>query len=244
MSEVVEAAPAPRRLPGLRALALAPMVLLAFAAPAIFVLARGHMVIGESQLGRVVVRAFGGISLPVLASVIAALTLSRDAIVRRRADLRVAAGEEPTRALARPLTHALVCIVASALLGSLVVVAALRVHLHLGSAREIVLDVLGTTWAVSLGGVAWLALAAALVVRSGRGVTAFLLIPLDLVSRLLPGAAQWFVPSSHVANLLGAPPPEGFVHVPVLPQLASVGALVVFAALGLAITARRYRGVP
>ena len=234
--------PAPRVLVG--AVVTGALLALAFAAPALLGATHGAGISSERRLERALVQAFDGITLPIVAAAIVAMLLSTGSVVRARADALVAAGMPAGRAVLRPLLLAVACAaVASALVGAAVVVV-LRVRHHLGPGSLVIGDALGTAWAMTLGAAAWTTLAAALVVRNGRGSNGYLIVLLDLGARLLPGGAAWLAPSAHVANLLGAPPPAGLVHAPVLPQWVSVVVLAGFALLGGAATVRRYVGRP
>jgi hypothetical protein len=103
-------------------------------------------------------------------------------------------------------------------------------------------DLFGTAWANALGATTWTAIGLACVAPSGRPSRGAIPLALDLVTRILPGAAAWIAPSAHVGNLLGAPPSRGVVAVPVLPQPASAAALIAIAVVAAAIAIRRYVG--
>ena len=226
----------------LRTTAVGAVLALAFAAPATLKLLQGQLGPNESRLGEALADAFGGVTLPIVGAAIAASVLSGS--LRGRADRLVAAGGEPGKLIARPLALAVIAaVVASALAGS-VTVLLLRSALKLGGGAMIVTDIGATAWANGLGAAAWTAVAAAFVTRSGRPMRAWIVVALDLLTRLLPGVASWVAPSAHIDNVLGAPPPRGFVHVPVLSQWISVAALLAMAALGVAVAIRRYAGAP
>ncbi len=221
----------------LRTTSIGAIIALAFAAPATLKLFQGQLGPNESRLGDALAGAFGGITLPIVAAAIAASVLG--GTTRGRADRLVAAGGEPGKLIARPLALAVIAaIVASAVAGALTVVL-LRVSLRLGTGGAIAFDIGATAWANALGAAAWTSIAAAFVTRSGRPARAWIVVGIDLLSRLLPGAAAWIAPSAHVENVLGAPPPRGFVHVPELSQW-----IVVIAVIGIAIAVRRYAGTP
>lgn len=227
-----------------KSLSTAAIITLAFAAPATLKLFGGTLSPNEARLSDAVASALGGVTLPIVAAATAASVLSHTASLRARADRLVAAGALPRDVVWRPLVLALfAATVASALAGGLTVLL-LRTALKLGGAGLVAHDIAATAWAMLLGGAAWTALASAFVIRSGRAARAWLVVGLDLLSRLIPGALAWLSPSAHVGNVLGAPPPRGFVHVPVIPQLASVAVLVALAALFVFLAARRYQGAP
>jgi hypothetical protein len=225
----------------LRASAIASAITLAFAAPATARVLHGAAS-SETRLGEAIASAFGGITFPVVGAAIAATLFARESAPRRRMDRLVAAGAEPNHTALPRIGIALGGAAAGAALAGIVVVVLLRAIVHLPAL--LVVDALGTAWANALGASAWTALAIALVIGSGRAGRAYVVIGIDLATRLLPGAVAWIAPSAHVGNVLGAPPPRGFVHVPVLPQLVSVAFLVVLAAIFAALATRTYRGVP
>lgn len=226
----------------LRTTGIGAVIALAFAAPATLKLLQGQLGPNESRLGDALASAFGGVTLPIVAAAIAASVLS--GTMRGRADRLVAAGGEPTKLIARPLAFAVVAAVMASAIAGAVTVVLLRLSLKLGSGGTIAFDIGATAWANGLGAAAWTGLAAALVARSGRPARAWIVVGVDLLSRLLPGAAAWIAPSAHVENVLGAPPPRGFVHVPVLSQWVSVAVLIAIAAVGVAVSVRRYAGTP
>lgn len=221
---------------------LAALLPLAFAAPALIGL--GTTPVGapsEVRLARMMLHAYGGISLPVVACVVVAFALGAGAPLRARLDRLIAAGLAPTRAAPRAIGLALaVASVVPALVAALTVTL-LRLAHHLGGAGVLLADAAGSAWAVLLGGAAWSALAALVVARSGRGTRAYWLILAELGLRLLPGGAAWLSPSAHVGNLLGAMPPRSIIAVPVLPQWASVLTLAVIAVTASLLAIRRYR---
>lgn len=227
-----------------RAGGLALVITLFFAAPATLALWQGQLAPTEPRLGTAIARAFGGITLPLVAAALVASLFGVSSPVRAHLDRLVAAGAEPRAVILRPLVLALVAAVAATALGSMLTVVLLRVALRLGSSGLLVQDALGTAWGSLLGVAAWIGLAAPFVLTSGRPARAFVVVAIDLLTRLLPGGAAWLAPSAHVENVLGAPPPRGFIHVPVLPQLASVSVLLLLAALGLVLSVRRYQGPP
>ena len=236
------AQPMRRSATPLSGIGLAAILALAFAAPALLGAAHGLGAATERRLGLEIVQAFGGITLPVVGAAVAAIFLANGSRMRSWADALVSAGETPTRAILRPVLTAIACAaVATSIVGAAVVVA-LRVKHHLGTGGAIASDALYTAWSMALGAAAWTALAAALVVRTGRAGRGYLLVAIDLGSRLLPGGTSWLAPSTHVANLLGAPPPRGIVHVGVLPQWASIAALGAMAVVGVAAAVKRYAG--
>lgn len=217
-------------------------VVVAFATPATMRLVTGALAPTEPRLTDAVASAFSGITLPVLGAAIAASTFGSASRLRTRADRIVAAGLAPESAVRTPLLVAIAAAsLAAAVAGALLVVL-LRLALRLRG--PLLFDVAGTAWAMAIGAAAWTALACAIVARSGRPARGAAVVFLDLVTRLLPGAAAWIAPSAHLGNVLGAPPPRGFVHVPVLPQLASVAVLIALAVFGALLAQRRYRGPP
>ncbi|MBI2392751.1 MAG: hypothetical protein HYV09_24410 [Deltaproteobacteria bacterium] len=228
----------------LRALGIGALVAMAFAAPATISLVRGQLAPTESRLGEAIAHAFGGVTLPILAAAVAAGVLGDGSPVRARVDRLVAAGADPRRVLLRPILLAMIAATLAGALASTLTVALLRLSLRLGAPSLLLFDMLASAWATMLGAAAWTGLAALLVARTGRPVRAWLVVAIDLVTRLVPGALAWIAPSAHVENVLGAPPPRGFVHVPVVPQLASVAALLAIAVISTAIAARRYQGTP
>jgi hypothetical protein len=221
-------------------IAIATAIDLAFAAPATLRVLRGALPATESRLGDAIASAFGGLTLPLAAAAVAATLFGAGTRSRGRIDRIVAAGSEPDRALLPTLGAALLASVASAVVAGIVTGVLLRTILHLPT--YFVADVLGTAWANALGAAAWSALAIAFVIGTGKPGRAYLVVAVDLVTRLLPGAVAWIAPSAHVGNVLGAPPPRGFLRVPVLPQLASVAFLLAMAALAAFVASRRYRG--
>lgn len=241
--ERVAIEPRERRVVG-RALGIGALVALAFAAPATISLVRGQLSPTESRLGEAIAHAFGGVTLPIVAAAIAAGVLGDGSPVRARADRLVAAGADPRRVLLRPILLAMVAATMASALASTLTVALLRLSLKLGGPSLLAFDMLASAWGTIVGAAAWTGLAALLVVRTGRPARAWLVIAIDLATRLVPGALAWIAPSAHVDNVLGAPPPRGFVHVPVMPQLASVAVLLAIAAVSTAIAARRYQGTP
>lgn len=225
-----------------RLAAVAALVPLAFAAPSLLGLDGVPRAPGdEAQLGRVMARAFGGLSLPIVAAVVVAFGLGQGSPLRSRIDRQIAAGLPEQRAALRVIGPALLVAAAVPALVAAFTVVALRLARHLGGGALVAQDAAGSAWAVFLGAAAWGALAALLVARTGRGARAYWLIGVELLLRLVPGAAAWASPSAHVGNLLGAPPPRGFVVVPVLPQWVSVIALAALALAGTAAALRRYR---
>lgn len=228
----------------LRAGGLALVIAFAFAAPATIALSAGQLAPTESRLGDAIASAFGGITLPLVAAAVIASVLGAASPLRAHADRLVSAGAEPRTVIVRPLLLALVAATVASAIGAALTVVLLRGALRLGVGTTMIFDSFATAWGTLLGAAAWTGLAALLVVRSGRPARAWFVVAIDLLSRLLPGAAAWLAPSAHVDNVLGAPPPRGFVHVPVLPQLASVGVLLVLGALTLLLATRRYEGAP
>jgi len=226
----------------LRTTAVGAVIALAFAAPATLKILQGQLGPSESRLSDALASAFGGITLPIVAAAIAAGVLGGS--LRARTDRLVAAGGEPSKLIVRPLVFAvLAAVLASAVAGAITVVL-LRSALKLGGAAMIVTDVGATAWANSLGAAAWTSVACAFVMRSGKPARAWIVVAVDLSTRVLPGFASWLAPSAHIDNVLGAPPPRGFVHVPVLSQWISVALLIAMAAAGVAIAVRRYAGAP
>ena len=235
----------PRRAPPAGVAFAAGVVLAAaFAAPGVIALSQGLIAPSEPRLTRALVAAFGGITLPIVGATVAGWSFGVGTRTRTRADLLVAAGMPELRAAWPMLAVALAVAAGGSSLVAGVVVAALRAHHHLGAGSLAMRDALGTAWAVMLGAAAWTSLAALLVARSGRAGRAWFVVAIDLGLRLLPGAVSWVAPSSHVANLLGAPPAASFVHVPVLAQSLSVVALLAFALVAGAAAVRRYQGAP
>jgi hypothetical protein len=236
------ALPWPRRAELVRLGTLAALLPLAFAAPALIGLGpRPAGAPTEARLAQLMFHAFGGISLPVVACVVAAFALGAGAPLRARLDRLVAAGLAPTRAAPRVLGLAIgVASIVPALVAA-ITVTLLRLAHHLGAGGALLADAAGSAWAVFLGGAAWSALAALVVARSGRGARAYWLILVELGVRLLPGGAAWLSPSAHVGNLLGAMPPRSIIAAPVLPQWVSVIALALVAVSGTALAVRRYR---
>lgn len=228
----------------LRAGAAAAAIALSFCAPSMYALARGIVGPSESRLASALVSSFGGLTLPLAGIAVASVFFAAGSRSRARADRLVAAGASPRSAMSGLLaTAVLVAALSCAVVGA-IVVGALRVRFHLGSARLITTDVLGTMWALCLGGAAWTAIAIAFVARSGRLSRAWIVVAIDVVTRLLPAGAAWIAPTNHVANLLGAPPPSGFFRAPMVSQGASVVTLLVLVAIASAVSTRRYRGQP
>lgn len=227
-----------------RAAGLALLLTLAFATPATLQLAQGLLAPTESRFGDAIASALGGVTLPLVAAAVVASVFGSGSRLRAHVDRLVAAGAEPRAVIARPLLVTMFAAIAATALGAALTVLLLRAALHLGGAALVSSDMLATAWGAALGCAAWTGLAALLVVRSGRAVLGWMVVAIDLVLRLVPGAGAWLSPSAHVQNVLGAPPPRGFVHVPVLPQLASVGVLLVLAVATAALAARRYDGPP
>ena len=241
MSALVATRPAPTAAV---AFAAGAILAAAFAAPAVIALSQGLMAPTEMRLTRAVVGAFGGITLPIIGATVAGWFFGVGTRSRSRADLLVAAGLPPMRAVLPILGIAIGVAALGASLVAAVIVAVLRAHHHLGSSSLITRDAFGTAWAVMLGAAWWTSLASLLVARSGKSGRAWFVVAIDLGLRLLPGAVAWVAPSAHVANMLGAPPPVSFVHVPVLPQWLSVAVLLAIAIVAAAGAARRYRGAP
>lgn len=226
------------------AMVLAFVVAFAFAAPALLAISHALVEVDESRITRAMVASFAGVSLPVVGAAIAAMYFGIGTRSRSRADALVAAGLDPRRAVMVPLLSAIVAAAsASALVGAVVIVV-VRTHFHVGSGGVIATDVLATAWALVLGAALWTSIASALIARSGRAGRGFLAVGFDLASRLLPGGVAWLAPSSHVANLLGAAPPQGIVHVPVLAQGSSVLVLATLTLVATGLSAIRYRGRP
>ena len=223
-----------------RATSISSAITLAFAAPATLRVLTGALPSTESRLGDAIASAFGGLTFPLAAAAVAASLFGAGTRARHRIDRRVAAGAEPTAAVMPIIGVALAGTIAGAVLGGVLTVLLLRTILHLHA--YFLADVLGTAWANALGAAAWSSLAIAFVVGSARPARAYLVVAVDLVTRLLPGAIAWIAPSAHLSNVLGAPPPRGFLRVPVLPQLVSVAFLIVVAALFAFMASRRYRG--
>jgi len=228
----------------LRGSGIALVITLAFAAPATLKIAQGLLGPNESRLGDAIANAFGGVTLPLVAAAVVASVLGAGSPLRARADRLVAAGAEPRSVIMRPLAIAMLAATLASALGSALTVLLLRGSLRLGTPGLLITDLFATAWGTMLGAAAWTGCAALLVIRSGRPARAWIVVVFDLVSRLLPGAAAWLAPSAHIENVLGAPPPRGFVHVPVLPQLASVAVLLLMAALFAFAALRRYDGAP
>lgn len=227
-----------------RGLSTATIITLAFAAPATIRLYQGTLAPTEPRLSDALASALGGVTLPIVAAATIVSVLASGGPLRLRADRLVAAGASPERVIGRPLAIAIgSAALASAAAGALTVLL-LRTSLKLGTPGLIATDILETAWAMILGAAAWSALAAMFVVRTGRAGRAWIVVGIDLVTRLIPGALAWLAPSAHVANVLGAPLPRGFIRVPVLPQLASVGILLAIAVFTAWIAARRYQGPP
>jgi hypothetical protein len=233
-----------RAPPTFVAFAAGAIIAAAFAAPAIIALSQGLVAPSESRLTRAIVAAFGGITLPILGATVAGWFLGVGTRPRSRADVLVAAGLPPMRAVLPMLGAAIAVASLGASLVGAVVVAAVRAHHHLGGAAMSMRDAFGTAWALMLGAAAWTSIAALLVAHTGRAGRGWIVVAIDLGLRLLPGAMAWVAPSAHVANLLGAPPPASFVHVPVLSQGLSVVFLAVIALFATAGAARRYQGAP
>lgn len=232
-----------RRVLG-KSLGVAAVITLAFAAPATVRLAIGRLAPDESRLGDAIASALGGITLPIVAAATAVAVLGVGSPLRAHADRRVAAGATPRSVVGRMLAITIAAAtLASAFAGALTILL-LRLSLKLGAPSLLVFDMGATAWGAILGAAAWTALASAFVIRSGRAGLAWIVIGIDLLTRLIPGALAWIAPSAHVGNVLGAPPPRGFVHVPAIPQLASVAVLLVLAGLSAVVAARRYQGVP
>jgi hypothetical protein len=227
-----------------KSLSTAAIITLAFAAPATLKLFQGTLSPNEARLGDALASALGGVTLPIVAAATAASIFGAGSALRTRADRLVAAGALPREVIGRPLSIALgSAAIASAIAGALTVVL-LRSSLKLGGAGLLAHDAAATAWAMILGATAWTAFASLFVVRTGKAARAWIVVGVDLLTRLIPGAVAWVAPSAHVGNVLGAPPPRGFVHVPVIPQIASVGILLVMAALFAALCVRRYQGTP
>ena len=225
-----------------RSMSTAAIITLAFAAPATVRLFVGTLSPDESRLGDALASALGGVTLPIVGAATVVAVLGAGSALRIRADRLVAAGALPETTIRRPLLIAVAAAaLASALAGALTVIL-LRTSLHLGSGRLIAEDVAATSWAMILGASAWSTLAAVFVIRTGRAARAWIVVGIDLLTRLIPGALAWLAPSAHVGNVLGAPPPRGFIAVPVLPQLASVALLIMLAGFSALIAVRRYQG--
>jgi hypothetical protein len=237
-------APIPSRTRWIRLGVLVGAINLAFASPVLGALAQRPPASTERALTRLVVGAFGGLSLPIVAAAVAATIFAAGAPIRARLDRLVAAGAAPSRVIARPVVLAIVVAALSAGVVAGLIDLVLRARLGLAHGSLVALDTLGSAWAVSLGAAAWSALAIPTVARGGKGARAFLLVGVDLASRLLPGGAAWLAPSAHVENVLGAPPSARAVPVPVIPQLASVVVLLVIAVAGAVVTTRSYDGAP
>jgi hypothetical protein len=225
-----------------RGLSTAAIITLAFAAPATVRLLQGTLAPTEARLSDALASALGGITLPIVGAATVVSILGAGSSLRTRVDRVVAAGASPDKMILRPLAVAFgSAALASALAGALTVLL-LRTSLKLGTASTIASDILATSWAMILGASAWTGMAAMFVVRTGRAARAWIVIGVDLLTRLIPGALAWIAPSAHVSNVLGAPPPRGFVHVPVIPQLASVATLLAIALICGWIATRRYQG--
>lgn len=225
-----------------RATATAAIITLAFAAPATVRLYTGTLAPTEPRLSDALASALGGVTLPIVAAATVVTILTGP--LRTRADRLVAAGAEPRPVIARPLLLAMAGAAAGSALAGALTVLLIRLSLELGTGATIAADLAATSWAMILGAAAWSALSAVFVIRSGRPARAWIVVGIDLLTRLIPGALAWLAPSAHVANVLGAPPPRGFVHVPVMPQLASVATLIVIAAFATLLAMRRYHGPP
>jgi hypothetical protein len=226
------------------AFSTAAIITLAFAAPATIKLFQGSLSPNEARLSDALASALGGITLPIVGAATAVAVFGAGSALRTRADRLVSAGALPRQVIGRPLAIAIAsAAVASAVAGALTVLL-LRGALKLGSAGLFAHDAAATAWAMVLGAAAWTAFASVFVVRTGKAARAWIVVGIDLLTRLIPGAVAWIAPSAHVGNVLGAPPPRGFVHVPILPQLASVGALIVVAAFFAWLCTRRYQGAP
>ncbi|MGZ3417070.1 MAG: hypothetical protein ACXVEE_04345 [Polyangiales bacterium] len=224
----------------LRAAAIAMAIDLAFAAPSTLRVLRGALPATESRLGDAIASAFGGLTFPLAAAAVAASLFGAGTGPRSRLDRLVAAGAEPDRAVLPTIGAALAATVGAAVVSGILTIVFLRTILHLPT--YFAADVFGTAWANALGAAAWSALALAFVVGTAKPARAYIVVGVDLATRLLPGAIAWIAQSAHVGNVLGAPPPRGFLRVPVLPQLASVAFLLVMAALAAFVASRRYRG--
>ncbi len=232
------------RPPLARVAAVAAIVALAFAAPSVASVVSGLAAPSEPRLSRAILSCFGGITLPILGAAVSGVVLGVRATMRVRLDRLVSAGLSPQRAIVRPSLVAIVTAALSAAVVGAAIVSLLRLALHLGTRRLLAVDALGTAWALSLGTAVWTAMALSLVARTGRPGRAYLVVAVDLATRLLPGALAWIAPSAHVANLLGAPPPRGLLHVPLLDQRVSAAVLgASFVAFAL-LAARRYQGAP
>lgn len=217
-------------------------VALALATPG-FVAAPALRRVDELGLMRVVVRALSGVTLPLAGAALAVMVMATESRLRRGVDLLVGAGLDPARGARFLLLCAMVIAVGvGAPLGAATVLV-LRGAARLGDSSIALRDAAGTAWAAALGAAAWTALAAAFIARSGRPSRALAVLIVDLPTRLLPGAAVWISPTTHLENLLGAPPPQSLVRVPIVPQLASALVLLVVAAVGARITLGRYEGL-
>jgi hypothetical protein len=225
-----------------RAFGLALAITFAFGAPATLKLLQGQLAPTETLLGEAITAAFGGITLPVVAAAVSASVLGNGSVLRAHVDRLVAAGVEPRAVIGRPIAIAAFAAASASALGAALTLVLLRAALHLGGPGLVLTDLLATAWGALLGAAAWTAASASFVVRSGRPVLAWLVVPLDLCARLLPGAAAWIGPSAHVENVLGAPPPRGVVHVPILAQPASVLVLTAVAVAAAIAARRRYAG--
>lgn len=222
----------------------AAIITLAFAAPATVKLFQGTLSPNEARLSDALASALGGITLPIVAAATAVSVFGAGSALRTRADRLVSAGALPRAVVGRPLVIALAsAALASAIAGAATVIL-LRSALKLGGAGLLAYDAAATAWAMVLGAAAWTAIASVFVIRSGKGARAWIVVGIDLLTRLIPGAVAWIAPSAHIGNVLGAPPPRGFVHVPAIPQLASVGVLITIAAFFGWLSARRYQGAP
>lgn len=218
------------------------LILLAFAAPT-FVTAT-HSTITEMSLGRLIVSTFGGLTLSVFGAVSAALLWNKNSPLRARADALVSFGlSTKTAALPIFLTAVVLCALWAAVLGASFV-SLLRGTSTLSQKNIWMHDAIGTAWSVGLGTTFWFCFAIALMARSGKSKFAYVVIAIDLVSRLLLGPAAWLSPSNHIANVLGAPPPTSLIRVPILSQSVSVGTLITLSVGLFFLALVRYQGRP
>jgi hypothetical protein len=95
---------------------------------------------------------------------------------------------------------------------------------------------------MALACAAWTALAMAFVAPTAKGWRALGVVALDLSTRSLPGNFALLSASTHVANLLGAPPPQSIVAASALiAQPTSVVVLVAYTVLAVGLAGVRHR---
>jgi hypothetical protein len=223
-------------------MALAAALTLAFASPALVGAGTFAAPSDEGHLTTLIVEAFAGVGASLTGAAVAVLTFGRRSPLRERLDRFVAAGLSPAEAAAGPLALSIAALAAVSALFAAVVVVVLRARVHLGEPSLRLADALGTAWGVGLSTACWTSLALAIVAARGARRWPFALVALDVVGRAVPGAASWLHPASHVANVLGAPPPSGTVAAPVVPQLGSVAVLLAVVAVAWSVARARYRG--